>query len=239
MRSLGNLHHRVAATSVVSDDAFEVESGYLLIGRTAEEYAAMFGLNEIQGPVLDCGAGVGSFVAETREKGIDVVGIDPAYARSRAALAERARADRAANVAQLRAKPDLFEWSFYDDLETRAGYLERASQRFLADYPAEPYVAGALPELPVHDDAVRLALSANLLFLYDDRLSLEFHTAALRELCRVASEVRIFPLASLDRTRSAHVEPCLKRLQAAGYDARLVEVDYEFQPGATTALVVD
>lgn len=223
----------------MSDDAFEVESDYLLIGRTAAEYRAMFGLDDLRGPVLDCGSGVGSFVAETRERGVEAVGVDPAYARPRAALAERARADRVDNVAQLREKADLFEWSFYGDIETRAAYLERASERFLADYPDGPYVAGALPDLPVEGGAFALALSANLLFLYDDRLTLEFHVAALRELCRVAGEVRVFPLASLDRTRSAYVEPCLERLRAAGYDARLVGVDYEFQPGATRALVVD
>lgn len=223
----------------MSDGAFEVESDYLLIGRTAAEYRAMFGLDDLRGPVLDCGSGVGSFVAEARERDIDAVGVDPVYARSRAWLAERARADRADNVAQLREKADLFEWSFYGDLETRAAYLERASERFLADYPAGPYVAGALPELPLRDDAVELALSANLLFLYDDRLDRAFHEAALRELCRVASEVRVFPLASLDRTRSAYVEPCLETLRKDGHDARLVEVDYEFQPGATRTLVVD
>jgi ubiquinone/menaquinone biosynthesis C-methylase UbiE len=121
---------------------------------------------------------------------------------------------------------------------TRGEYLERASERFLADYPDGAYVAGALPDLPFRDDSFRLALSANLLFLYDDRLDRAFHEAALSELARVAEEVRVFPLASLDRTRSAYVEPTVRSLRTAGYEARTATVPYEFQPGATEALVV-
>ena len=65
----------------------------------------------------------------------------------------------------------------------------------------ERYVAGGLPDLPFEADSADLALVANLLFVYDDRLDREFHAAALRELARVArEEVRVFPLASLDRT---------------------------------------
>lgn len=54
----------------------------------------------------------------------------------------------------------------------------------------------------------------------------------------MAREVRVFPLAALDATRSALVEPAVERLRADGLDASLREVPYEFQPGATTMLVV-
>lgn len=222
----------------MSDEAFEVEEEFLLIGRSYEEYAAMFDLDTPDGPVLDCGSGVGSFVAEARERGIAAVGADVAYTASRATLEAGAAAARERNTAQLREKHDSFVWEFYGDLETRAAYLRRANERFLADYPEGPYVAAGVPDLPFRDDAFALALSANLLFLYDDRLDLDFHVAALRELARVAEEVRVFPLASLDRTRSAYVRPCLDRLRASGHEPELREVDYEFQPGATTMLVV-
>ncbi|MFC7177645.1 class I SAM-dependent methyltransferase [Halosegnis marinus] len=222
----------------MTDDAFEVEEEFLLIGRTYAEYAAMFGLDSPAGPVLDCGSGVGSFVAEARECGVAAVGADPAYTADRATLRERAADARARNTEQLREKRDAFVWDFYGDPATRADYLRRANERFLADYPAGPYVAAGLPALPFRDGAFGLALSANLLFLYDDRLSLEFHVDALSELARVADEARVFPLASLDRTRSEYVEPCLARLRERGHDPALREVDYEFQPGATTTLVV-
>lgn len=62
----------------MGDDAFEVDHDYLLIGRTYEEYEAMFTLDEPNGPVIDCASGVGSFVVEARERGIPAVGADVA-----------------------------------------------------------------------------------------------------------------------------------------------------------------
>ena len=42
-----------------------------------------------------------------------------------------------------------------------------------------------------------MALCSHLLFLYSDHLDAAFHRAAIRDLCRVAGEVRIFPLLAL------------------------------------------
>ena len=125
---------------------------------------------------------------------------------------------------------------------TRRQYLRAAAERFLADYATHPerYVAGGLPDLPFEADSADLALVANLLFVYDDRLDREFHAAALRELARVArEEVRVFPLASLDRTRSAFVDPVTETLRADGHSVEFRPVPYEFQPGATEMLVVE
>lgn len=222
----------------MSDDAFEVDDEYLLIGRTYEEYEAMFALDEPDGPVLDCASGVGSFVVEAREQGLTAVGADVAYSRPYDVLARAARRAQAETIAQLQAKRHLYEWEFYGDVETRETYLERASERFLADYPDGRYVAAGLPDLPFADGAFRLALSANFLFLYDDRLDRTFHEAALAELTRIADEVRVFPLASLDRTRSAYVTPSIETLRDAGRTVRVADVPYEFQPGATEMLLV-
>lgn len=127
------------------------------------------------------------------------------------------------------------------DPETRGRYQRAAYERFLADYATHPgrYVAGALPDLPLSSNAVDLALVGNLLFLYDDRLDQAFHEAALRELARVAREVRVFPLASLSRERSNLVTPVAASLRADGLDTALRSVPYEFQPGATEMLIVE
>lgn len=223
-------------------DRFEVTDDFLTIGRTFAEYRAMFdlGAEALAGRrVLDCPSGVGSFVATARGRGVPVVGADVLYDGPRPGIARAAREDCRANVAQLREKPDLFEWSFYGDLSSRADHLRRAYRTFLDDYPAGSYVAAGLPDLPFADGAFGLALSANLLFLYDDRLDYGFHLAALRELARVADEVRVFPLASLNTERSSFVARVLDGLRADGYDARTRGVPYEFQPGATEMLVVE
>ena len=168
------------------------------------------------------------------------VAADPLYGPPAATLEPELSAAVETNVAQLREKRDLFVWDVYGDVETRGRYLRAATERFLADYAANPgrYVAAAVPSLPFVAGAFDLALVANLLFLYDDRLDLAFHLAAVRELVRVAGEVRVFPLSSLDATRSVLVDPFVDRLRADGLSARFESVPYEFQPGATEMLVV-
>jgi hypothetical protein len=155
-------------------------------------------------------------------------------------LAAECRAAIEQVEAQLREKRDLFVWDVYGDVATRVRYLKAAAERFLADYARRPgrYVPAALPALPFADDAFDLALSANFLFLYDDRLNEAFHCEAARELARVAREVRRFPLASLDRTKSTYVDTVTTDLRGAGHGVTRREVPYEFQPGATEMLVV-
>jgi hypothetical protein len=41
--------------------------------------------------------------------------------------------------------------------------------------------------------------------MYSTQLDESFHLASVRELCRVADEVRIFPLLALGATPSVHV----------------------------------
>ncbi|WP_459192790.1 class I SAM-dependent methyltransferase [Halosimplex sp. J119] len=229
----------------MSEDKFEVADDFLTIGRTFAEYRRMFdlGIDDLAGrELLDCGGGAGAFTATAAELAESAVAVDPLYGPPAEELARELDEAIEYNVAQLREKRDLFVWDFYGDVETRGRYLRAAAERFLADYATHPerYVVGALPELPVADDAVDLALVANLLFVYDDRLDREFHAAALRELARVArEEVRVFPLHSLDRTRSEYVEPVAESLRADGHAVSFREVPYEFQPGATEMLVLE
>lgn len=221
---------------------YEVDEGFAFIGRTFEEYCRMFALDPGElgpGPVLDCPGGPGSFTAVASTLA-PTLAVDPVYGPPPARLADRCEAAVESADEQLREKRTMFVWDEYGDVETRIRYLRAAFRRFLADYAANParYVPAVLPTLPFAANAFDLALSGSLLFLYDDRLDLAFHLAALRELARVAVEVRAFPLYALDGARSTYVEPVVETLEGEGYDATLSEVPYEFQPGATEMLVV-
>lgn len=223
-------------------DRYEVE-GFAFIGRTFGEYRRLFDLEPaaLAGQsVLDCPGGPSSFTAVATEIGADVTAVDPQYgpgATELEAICESAIRD---TLAELRAKRDLFVWEYYGDVDTRIRYLRAAATRFLADYGHNPgrYLQAALPDLPFPANSFDLALSANFCFLYDDRLDADFHVAALRELARVADEVRVFPLASLDTTRSEYVTETAEALRDEGYAVGKREVPYEFQPGATEMLVV-
>lgn len=227
----------------MADKAYEVEDEFLLIGRTFEEYRRMFDLavDDVCGNrILDCGGGVGAFTAVASSLGADVTATDPIYGPPASTLEPACDEAVERTVEQLCEKRDAFVWEYYGDPETRGRFLRAAYERFLADYARNPdrYVAAELPGLPFASDAFDLALAGNLLFLYDDRLDRSFHADALRELTRVAREVRTFPLHALDGDRSALVEPLIDELRANGHGVETRDVPYEFRPGATEMLVV-
>lgn len=227
----------------MGEGEFRVEESFRFQGRTFEEYRRLFGLDvgSLSGSVLDCPGGPSSFTAVARSTGVEAYAVDPQYGQPLSAMAadcERAVDD---TQEQLRAKCDQFVWDHYGSVDTRCRYLRAAGERFLADYARHPdrYVAAALPALPFENAAIDRILSAHLLFLYDDRLGLDFHRAALDELVRVASdEVRVFPLASLDMTRSAFVAPIVEALRERGHTVEFREAPYEFMPDVTEMLVV-
>jgi hypothetical protein len=113
-------------------------------------------------------------------------------------------------------------------------------RRFLADFDGGRrdgrYVVASLPNLPFADASFDLALCSHLLFLYSDHLSLEFHIASIREMLRVAVEVRIFPLLTLGCERSMHLGPLCRAMSEEGYVVDERQVDYEFQRGGNSML---
>ncbi len=94
------------------------------------------------------------------------------------------------------------------------------------------------PVLPFKDQEFQLALCSHYLFLYSVHVSQEQHTLSMVELCRVAHEVRVYPLLSIENNeKSKHLEPVISALTNDGINVSLVPVEYEFQKGATEMLV--
>jgi len=225
----------------MKEEKFTVGEEFRFQGRTFEEYRHLFDLDGVPGNVLDCPGGPSSFTAVSRAAGAKAYAVDPMYGRSGDELEEICQRAIERTADQLGEKRDVFVWDYYGDVETRCRYLWAAAERFLADYARKPglYVEAALPDLPFVSDAFDLVCSANLLFLYDDRLDLSFHRESLDELARVArEEVRVFPLASLDPDRSEYVQSSIEELRKEGHTVEFREVPYEFQPGVTEMLVV-
>jgi hypothetical protein len=76
-----------------------------------------------------------------------------------------------------------------------------------------------------------LAICSHFVFLYQHELSLDFHIEAVKEMCRVAKEVRIFPLLDMAGEKSAYIEPVMRAMRDAGLGVEIEKVDYEFQRG--------
>ena len=88
------------------------------------------------------------------------------------------------------------------------------------------------------DRAFDLALCSHFLFTYSDQLSMDFHVAAIEEMCRVAREARVFPLLESYGGTSLFLEPVISALRQRGFAIQTRLVPYEFQRGGNQMLVV-
>lgn len=214
---------------------------YLISARSLDEYRAMFALTggDLSGSVLDCPGGASSFTALANQAGASAIAADPVYAQPRASLTALAMAEVQRGSAHTAAGADRYVWDFYGDPGGHARVRRMAAEAFCRDLTARParYVPAALPGLPFPDGRFDLVLSSHFLFTYADRLDLEFHRAALRELHRVARrEVRVFPLLEQG---GRPVPALLSRLLATlGIPHRIRRVGYEFQRGGNEMLVL-
>ena len=213
-------------------------------GRSFDEYQAMFDLTkaELALRILGCGDGPACFNAELTRRGGCVVSVDPLYDFTAAEISQRIDATFETVMEQTRRNQSEFVWEQIRSPDELAEIRRAAMQEFLTDYAAGKregrYRTTSLPTLPFADDIFDLAVCSHFLFLYSAHYSAEFHVASIRELCRVAREVRIFPLLELGATRSRHREPVMAELSAAGYDVQIRRVPYEFQKQGNEMLVV-
>lgn len=226
----------------ISSPEFDLD-GVVPWGRRLCEYRAFFALDNMTGagPVLDAGGGPSSFAAEAASEGTRVVAVDPIYRVPGAAIAARFEETAVAMREGAQRAAYRFNWRYYGSEEAVHRLRREALALFLADFEAGKsagrYVPGALPDLPFADGSFRLALSSHLLFLYGDTFDFDFHVAAMRELLRVAGEVRVFPLFNLDGRPSSHLPGVMQVLSGDGARCVLKEVPFEFQKGARRMLV--
>ncbi len=211
-------------------------------GRTLREYELMFALTEADKnlKILGCGDGPASFNAEWTASGGNVISIDPVYEFSAAEIQARFEAVRENIMAAVEASPEKWSWSFHKNSQDLLTNRTVALQNFLVDYEAGKqdgrYQIGELPKLAFKDHAFDVAICSHLLFLYSNLLSFDFHLAALLELCRVAHDVRVFPLLDLTGNESQHLNPIRLALKNKGIQTSLEQVNYEFQKGGNQML---
>lgn len=175
--------------------------------RSLEEYCSLFALGDTERAVsiLDVGGGPASFNAEGTGQGMRVVSVDPLYA--------------------LRAV----------QIRDRIMQVTATAEHFLADYETGidqgRYVSGTVTDLPFPDGSYDLALCPHLFFVPDIQDDLAFHLKGVRELLRVAEEVRIAPVHE-----QAAVESRLMRAMRMALERMGMKV--ECRRGADQMLVI-
>jgi hypothetical protein len=211
-------------------------------GRNFDEYTRMFDLttSDLRLRILGCGDGPASFNVECNRCGGHVTSIDPLYYFSLETIEKRITETYHDVLVQTRAHQDKFIWDTIPSPEELGRIRMESMRRFLDSYESgkldKKYIAGELPTLPFDDQSFDLALSSHFLFLYTDNLTFDFHIASIREMLRVANEVRIFPLLDVNAQESRYLQGVLESFQE--YKLEIRKVSYEFQRGGNKMLVL-
>ena len=214
-------------------------------GRSFNEYKAMFSLNEpdLKITILGCGDGPACFNAELTKAGGNIVSIDPIYQFNAEQIRSRIKQVYPQVMSQVAENLDDFVWKTIANIDELGRVRMQAMERFLNDYQqgkkSGRYMEASLPALPFDDNEFDLALCSHYLFLYSEQVDRSQHILSMEELCRVAKEVRVYPLLSLDGLTSKHLEPVMAVLKGRGFGVSLQKVEYQFQKGATEMLVIN
>lgn len=213
-------------------------------GRSFEEYREMFELSttDLGLRILGCGDGPASFNRTLTQRGGRVVSVDPIYEFESGELHDQIEATFDKIMEQTHANVDQFHWTEIKSVEELGQVRLDAMHDFLDDLPDGKehgrYVVGRLPALPFEECEFDLALCAHLLFLYSDRLGLDFHVDSLVELTRVAPQVRVFPLLNLDGDRSSLVDDAVDALESRGLEVDVHTVSYHFRKGGNELMTI-
>ncbi|MGQ4646072.1 SAM-dependent methyltransferase [Lyngbya aestuarii] len=213
-------------------------------GRSLKEYVGMFALttDNFKVKILDCAGGPASFNTEMTRQGYQVISCDPIYQFRANEIAQRIQETYQTVVDGVKANRENYNWQNAQSPEQLGQIRMLAMQQFLEDLPLgiqqERYINGELPVLPFQNSQFELALCSHFLFTYSDLLSQKFHLASILELCRVADEVRIFPLLNISGEPSLLLPWVMSELEAQNYRVEIKQVPYEFQKGGNQMLRV-
>lgn len=214
-------------------------------GRSLQEYIRMFDLtsDELKLAILDCGGGPSSFNAEMTRSGYKVISCDPIYQFTASEIKGRIQETYPVVLNNARANKESFIWKDIQSPEQLGQIRMAAMNKFLEDFPLGVregrYVKDELPTISFSTNQFDLALCSHLLFTYSEQLSVDFHLASILEMCRVATEVRIFPLLTyFSGETSPFLQPVMSQLTAHGYRVEIKQVPYEFQRNGNQLLRV-
>ena len=212
-------------------------------GRAKAEYELMFALSDCDRnkSIIGIGDGPASFNAEMTAAGYQVTSIDPIYQFTGVEIKSRFDACVDTIIEQVRNTPNNWVWSYHKSPDDLRANRENAIAIFLEDYDRGKvegrYLHAELPKLDFQDKQFQLALCSHFLFLYSEHLSFEFHLDSIRELVRIAEEVRIFPLLNLAQLRSPYIDEICSTLAQEGISSEIIPVPYELQKGGNQAIV--
>ncbi|RJQ31368.1 MAG: hypothetical protein C4562_06255 [Actinobacteria bacterium] len=212
------------------------------LGRTFSEYCRLFALDNkvLEGnTILDVASGCSSFCAEARAKGYDITASDPIYDFEPSQIRERFEMQLNSAMEQLPKVAHLYTWKDNKNVDDFRAQRQKAFDKFFDDYQAnrQRYLATSFPKNDLKDKQFEICLASHFLFIWDDKLDYQFHLDTILELVRITNkEIRLFPLVSMNGTRSAFLEPLITDLESGELSTEIQTVDYEVIKGGNEML---
>lgn len=216
----------------------------VLWGQGIDDCREMFGLSEeeMNSKILEYGCGPSAVTIQQFKKQRSVVSCDPLFILDKATLVSKTQMIFAEMAKEISKEQKLFDFSRSGGLEHLLEERRSGMQEFFVDYDLGKkegrYLGVSSYPLPFADFSFDFALSAHYLFAGLEEQTLDFHIDLIRELARVAKEVRIFPLIDRQGNTSELLGPVLLALQKDNYGVEVREVDFHLHQTGNAMLRV-
>lgn len=208
-----------------------------------EEYEQMFDLQaeDYQKSILDFPGSISSFNADVHQHAKQVVSGDAIYGMDDTAINAYAKQLIQLNRDHLTAHADDILQHGERALEAIFSMWDANAQRFLADYQTgkqqQRYQQVLMPDLPYDNHQFQLALCSDYVFNRHAQNDCR-PEQVVAELCRVAEEVRIFPLLAENGEISEWLGPLMLDLQQRNHGIEIRQVAFENLKGGNAMLRV-
>lgn len=219
-------------------------SNLVLWGHHLDEYEEMFDLtpSHLAGSILEYACGPSAFNAEMHQAGKRCISCDPMFTLDMDTFKTKSALIFADMLDKVSHELNKFDFSHYGDFDGLIDRRRAGMASFFADYQLgkaeKRYVPIREITLPFSDFFFDMALSSHYLFGDIDNQDLDFHIQVIKELARVAKEVRIFPLIDREGQASTYLGPVLLELQRDNYGAEVRSVPYRLQSQGNAMLRV-
>lgn len=216
----------------------------VLWGHHVDEYQEMFNLSttDMAARLLEYGCGPSAVNAQLTELSHEIISCDPLFNLDKDTLYSKVTLVFADMVARVIRDQKKFDFSRYGSPEFLIDERREGMAKFFADYEKgkkeKRYLGISDYALPFPDFSFDFALSSHYLFADLDDQDVDFHLRIIKELARVAKEVRIFPLIDRFSQPSPFLGPVLLGLQQDNFGVEVREVAYHLQPSGNAMLRV-
>jgi len=216
----------------------------VLWGHGIDEYREMFDLSQedIHSRILEYGCGPSAVNSQQAREKKQVISCDPLFVLDKDTLSSKAIMIFAQMADEVHAEQEHFNFTHTGSMEQLLAQRQQGMKQFFADYEQGKkegrYVEVTDYHLPFPDFSFDFALSSNYLFADLHDQTLDFHCAVIRELARVAKEVRIFPLIDKKGTASEFLNPVMLQLQQEHYGIEVRQIDFNLHKSANAMLRV-